>query len=208
MRAGRDRRQQVDLGEELEVIAGFRRAWFHVVLMRVVGHAGDLEHVEHVVHVFFGETMRCDRADQIRVTAAVELLPGEQLVHVRIAARAQQIMATGAIAVVAVADRVGDHGRHRTHVRQARPEPIEHAHVRTVQLLGARRPETLARVVQAPQVEVDHLRPFGQLQSADLARLHHPGAARADRHAKSLAQRAAGGRIAERTIDILGYGQR
>ena len=50
-RAGGERGEEVDLGEELEEVAGPRRARLHEVVAGVAGEAGAHEDVEHVVDV-------------------------------------------------------------------------------------------------------------------------------------------------------------
>ena len=73
------------------------------------GEAGDLEHVEDVVHVELGQVIRPHRAHEVAVTADVPLLAVEQLVHVGIAAGAEQVVAAG---------------RRRRRARTARVSPV------------------------------------------------------------------------------------
>ena len=177
-RAGtRDRGQHVDLGEELDEITGARRARLDEVAP-LGCEPCDLEHVEHVVHVELGQVEGRHRAHEIAVTAEVELLAVEQLVHVRVAPGPQEIVAAAAVLVPPVLDAVGRHRQHRPQIRQARPEPVEGREVRLVQLARARRPEALARVRQAPHVEVGHLRPLHGDDAEDLPRAHRPRSAR------------------------------
>ena len=180
--AGGQRAQQVDLGEHLQVVAGLGRAGLHEVLVVVV-QAGDLEHVEHVVHVQLGQAVRRHRARQVRVAVEVEVLAGQQLVHVGVAARAQQVVHAAAVAVDAVAgQRVLGDGGHGAQVGQRRPEAVMGADVGLLQLARARGPHAFARVVQVPHVEVRHLRAFQRDDAEHVAGRHLPGEAAADRH--------------------------
>ena len=52
--ACRERAQQIDLGEELKVIAGAHRACLHEILMLFVGETGAHKDVEHIMHMRFG----------------------------------------------------------------------------------------------------------------------------------------------------------
>ncbi len=122
------------------------------------------------------------------MAAHVPLLAVEQLVHVRIAAGAEQIVAAGAVGVAAVLHGVGGDREHRAQVRQARPQPIEGGHVRLVELARARGPEALARVGQVPDVEVRHLRALDRHDAEDLARPHRPRPSRAARDDEALDQ--------------------
>ncbi|MNC66294.1 hypothetical protein D3C75_1166800 [compost metagenome] len=72
------------------------------------------------------------------MAVVVEVLPGEHLVHVRIAAGAQQVVQAAAVFVYAVVGQavVGD-GGHGTEERQVRPEPVMGAHMGALQLAGA-----------------------------------------------------------------------
>ena len=64
---------------------------------------GHLEYVQHVVHVEFGQAVGRHRAHQIRVAVEIEILAGQQPVHIRIAARAEQVVHAAADLVDAVA---------------------------------------------------------------------------------------------------------
>ena len=48
---GRERNQQINLGEKFDEIAGSNGACFHKVLMRVAGITSAHEYVHHVVYV-------------------------------------------------------------------------------------------------------------------------------------------------------------
>jgi hypothetical protein len=120
------------------------------------------------VHIALTEAKGRDGAHQVRVATDVQLFARQHLVNVRIAARAQQVMTSRAVLINAIADALSRHGGHRAQVRQTRPEPVEHPHMRAVQLLRASRPETFARVVEVPCVEVNDLRPFDGDDPANL----------------------------------------
>src|ERR1700747_376039 len=75
-RAGRERNQQINLGEKFDEIAGPNGTFFHEVLMRVARIASTHEYVHHVVNVnlrFFERQTPLLRESprQIRVTAVV-----------------------------------------------------------------------------------------------------------------------------------------
>src|SRR5215470_2387311 len=120
----------------------------------------------------------------------IQLFAGQHLVNVRIAARAQQVVASRAVFIDAIADTVTRYGRHRAQVRQTRPVPVEHSHMRAVQLLRASRPETFARVVEVPRVEVNDLWPFDGYDPANLTCQHLPGSAGTDRNNEAINESA------------------
>jgi hypothetical protein len=94
------------------------------------------------------------------VTTVVEVFSVQDLVYVWIAARPQQVVATGAVFVDLVVDGVVGDGNHRPEIRQAGPQSIKSRNVSPMQLLGAGRPEPFSGIVKAPGVEVGHLWPF------------------------------------------------
>src|SRR5207247_3868871 len=113
------------------------------------------------------------------VAAEVELLAlVEELVHVGIAAGAEQVVAATAVRVAAVLEAVADR-QHRPEVRQARPEPVERREMRPMKLARARGPEALPWISQAPDVEVRHLRPLHGHDAEELTGTHGPRPARA-----------------------------
>jgi hypothetical protein len=78
--AGRERNQQINLGEKFDEIAGPNGACFHKVLMRVARIASAHEYVHHVVNVDLGFIERQiplgrEGPRQIRVTAVVVFRP-------------------------------------------------------------------------------------------------------------------------------------
>ena len=77
---GRERNQQINLGEKFNEIAGPNRACFHEVLMRVARVASAHKYVHHVVNMnlsFFERQipLRREGPRQIRVTAVVVFSP-------------------------------------------------------------------------------------------------------------------------------------
>src|SRR5207302_9674619 len=77
---GRERNQQINLGEKFNEIAGPNRACFHEVLMRVARVASAHKYVHHVVNMnlsFFERQipLRREGPRQTRVTAVVVFSP-------------------------------------------------------------------------------------------------------------------------------------
>jgi hypothetical protein len=145
---------------------------------------------------------RRDRAHEIAVTAEVELLAVEQLVDVRVAPRPEQVVTAAAVLVAPVADAVAGHRQHRPEVRQARPQPVEGHEVRLVELARARRPEPLARVRQAPHVQIRHLRPLDGDDPEDLPGTHRPRPARPPGHDEPVDQGALAGLTRQSTVEL------
>src|SRR5229473_349107 len=202
--ARRYRAEHVDLGEEFEEVPLLGRAGLDEVPV-VRGQPGDLEDVQHVVDIQLVETVRGDRAHEIRVAAEVEVLAVEHLVHVGVAAGPEEIVATRPVLVAPVADAVVGDREHRPQVRQAGPEAVVGGDVRAVKLLGASGPEALARITEAPRVEVGDLRPLHRDYAEEVARPYRPRATRAHRNHESLDQGPGvglgGQAVVERTID-------
>ena len=120
VRAGRDRAQKIDLGEKFEVVPLLAGAGLDEILVVLLGQPRHLEHIQHVVHVVLAKVMRGDRAHQVGVAADVQLLTGQEFVDVGVAARAQQVVAAGAVRIEAVVHGVGGDGGHR---------PQDHWHI-------------------------------------------------------------------------------
>src|SRR5712664_1473053 len=204
MGARRYRAQHVDLGEELVEVPLLGRAGLDEVAI-VRGQPGDLEDVQHVVDIQLVETVRGDRAHQVRVAAEVEVLAVEHLVHVGVAAGPEEIVAARPVLVAPVADAVVGDREHRPEVRQAGPEAVVGGDVRAVKLLGAGGPEALARIAEAPRVEVGDLRPLHRDYAEEVARPYRPRAARPHRDHEPLDQGPGvglgGRRVVERTVD-------
>src|SRR5437588_6243506 len=71
---GRQRSEQVDLGKELDEVAGTDGACLHEILVRVFGEAGTHEDIEHVVDVMLDRAwlhlqLRGKRAGQVGMAA-------------------------------------------------------------------------------------------------------------------------------------------
>src|SRR5262249_16538568 len=203
--AGGDGAEHVDLGEELDEVPLLGRARLDEVAV-VGGEAGDLEDVEHIVYVELGEAIRRHRPHEIGVAAEIEVLAVEHLVDVGIAARAEEIVAAGAVFVAAVADGVVGDGEHGPEIGQAGPEPIVGGDMRSVELLGPGRPEPLARIAEVPHVEVGDLRPLHGHDAEELAGAHRPRLAPALGDDESLDGGASlcalGEAVVERTIHL------
>ena len=95
---GRESTDQIDLGEELQVIAGAHRTGLHEVLSGCVAEAGAHEDVEDVVYKRLGRSqphvlMIRQRSGQVRVTAVMVLATvGKKVVRVGIAAGADDVV--------------------------------------------------------------------------------------------------------------------
>ena len=77
---GRERNQQINLGEKFDEIAGPNWACFHEILMRVARITSAHEYVHHIVNMnlsFFERqiALRREGPRQIRVTAVVVFRP-------------------------------------------------------------------------------------------------------------------------------------
>jgi hypothetical protein len=138
---------------------------------------------------------------EVRMAAHLPLGTGQELVHIGIAARPQQVMAPGPVCINAVVDAVANDRRHRAQVRQTGPEAVKHAHVRTLQLLGTGCSEALAWVVQMPEIYVANLRPRYGHNAADVSGRDGPRFARPDRHHQLLDQRPSGDLVAKTPIE-------
>src|SRR5204863_59288 len=94
-------------------------------------------------------------------------------------------------------------GQHRTQVGQARPQPIERAHVCLVQLSRARGPEALARTREIPDVEVGDLGPFEGHDAENLSGSHRPRPSRPARDDKPHDQLSLGARSTEPGLEVV-----
>jgi hypothetical protein len=100
-RAGGHSAEQIEFGEELEVVSGPCGACLHEVL--VIGvEPGALEDVEHVVYVEFGEALRQHCADEVRMAVEVEVLSGQHAVDIRVTTGAQEVVHPSSVAVDAI----------------------------------------------------------------------------------------------------------
>src|SRR5712691_3530675 len=195
-----DRAEQVYLGKELEEVALLRRAGLREVDLVLGVEAGDLEDVQDVVHVELGQVVGRDRAGQVVVAGQVELGGVLQLVQVRIAPGAQQVVAASPRRRRRARQRVVGEGQDRPEIGQARPQTLAGGHVRALELTRARRPEALARVVKVPRVEVADLRPLEGHDATEPALADGPRPAGPDGNDDRLDPRAAA-RLAEALIE-------
>src|SRR3546814_21003242 len=95
-RTGRQHAEEIDLGEEFQVVAGPHRAGLHEVLAGVAGEAGAHENVEHVMDMRLGFGERGaggpgKGAGEVGMATMV-ILPAmtEKVVRVRVAARSEE----------------------------------------------------------------------------------------------------------------------
>ena len=195
---GGQRRQQIDLGEEFDEVAGPRRARLHEVPVRVARVAGAHEEVRHVVHVSlgFGQRQvprRGQGAGEIRMAAVVVVATGQQVVGVGIAAGADHVVHAGAVLVDAVpVQGVAGDGGHGAEVWKAAPQPVAGADVGRVQGAGLAAVEPLREVVRVPQVQVADLWAVGVDDAKQMPRrdLERPSVPR--RHGQRIHEGRAG----------------
>src|SRR5206468_4625124 len=81
------------------------------------------------------------------------------------------------------------------------PESIQYSHVRVVQLLCPRSPESLTGIVQVPCIEIHHLRTLDRNDPADLTGFQRPCLSRPYRNNELLDDRSVVGRTAETSIE-------
>ena len=197
-RAGGERGEEVDLGEELEEVAGAGRARLHEILAGVAGEAGAHEDVEDVVDMGLGLGERQaggggERAGQVGVAAVVVVAAGEQPMGVGVAAGADHVVDAGAEAVEPVpVERVLGDRRHRAQMRQARPEPVAGREVGAVQRAGLAGEEALGEVGGVPEVEIAGLRAVGAGDAEEVAGGDAEAAGVARRHDDRVGARPAG----------------
>ena len=75
-RTGGERAQQIDLGEKLQIVALLRRASPHEIHVLTV-EPGALEHIQHVVYIELGQSIRSNRASQIGMTVEVKIFTSQ-----------------------------------------------------------------------------------------------------------------------------------
>ena len=164
---GRESTDQIDLGEEFEVVAGAHRAGLHEVLPGGVAEAGAHEDVEDVVYerLSFPQAhvlMIRQRAGQVRVTAVV-VLPavGEEVVRVGVASGADDVVDGRSERVETVpVEGVVDDRRHGSKRGKRAPHPVRRREMRAVERTRLAGVETFGQVVCVPQVQVADLRSF------------------------------------------------
>src|SRR5699024_4455800 len=100
-RTGRQRDEQIKLGEELKVVSALCRGGLHKIL--IVGiQASALENIKHIVHVEFREMERGYGSCQVGVTMVIKVFALQHATHIRVAAGAQQIVHSAALGVLTV----------------------------------------------------------------------------------------------------------
>ena len=160
-----------------------RRACLHEVLVRVAREPRAHEDVEHVVDVRLGflrrdVALRGKRAGEVRVTAVMILAAAEEKVGVGIAARADDVMHTGAVLVEAVpVERIVGDGRHRPERGERAPQPVAGADMGRVQGAGLAAEEAFGQVAPVPEIEVAGLWALAANDAKEVARRHGEGPA-------------------------------
>lgn len=100
-RTRRQSHQQSLLGEKLDEISLFRWRSFHEIFPLGI-QSRHLEDIEHIMDVKFRQTMGNDRPGEIGMTVKVVGIARQHLVHVWVAARAEQVVASASPFVDAV----------------------------------------------------------------------------------------------------------
>ena len=78
----------------------------------------------------------------------------EEEVGVGVAARADDVVHTGAIRVPSVPiERIGSDRRHRAHIGERAPQPIAGRHMRRVDGAGLAAEEALGKIMRVPEIE-------------------------------------------------------
>ena len=161
---GRQRPDQIHLGEDIDEIARPHRARLHEIPVLVARKARAHEHVEDVMDVALGLAERDlhplgERARQVRMAAMVIVGAGEQPVCVRVAACADHIVDARPIGVEAVPiQSVRGNGGHRPQIGQRAPQPISGRQVSSVQRPRLAAEEMLGQIAGVPQIKVAYLR--------------------------------------------------
>ena len=174
-RTCRERAQKVDLGKELQVVTGTRRARLHEVLASVTREARAHEDVQHVVDMSLGQGKRqaglvSQCPDQIGMAAMVISAARQQLEGVGVAARTDHVMHGTAELVEAVpVERVTGDGRHRAHVWERRPHAVAGLEVRPMQSTGLAGVEAFGKVSSIPEIEIAYLRALGAVDPEEAA---------------------------------------
>ena len=96
-RTGAKRPQQIDFRKKFKIIAGPDRAGLHEILAGIAGKASAHEHVENIMHMWFGLRQRHARFSrqgprEIGMATLVVLPPRQQRIGVGVAPRANHIM--------------------------------------------------------------------------------------------------------------------
>jgi hypothetical protein len=174
-RTGRERAKEVNLGEELNVVAGADGRGFHEILAGVAGETRAHEDVQDIVDMGFGllrsdASFGCQGAAEVRMAAMVVLAAVRQeVVSVGVAAGADHVMDGAAEAVEAVpVERVVSDCGHRTQMGERRPHAVTGGQVRAMQGAGLAGVETLGQVGGVPEVEVADLWAFDGMDAEEV----------------------------------------
>src|SRR5262245_56122134 len=126
------------------------------------------------------------------MTMTIEIFTGQQMVHVWITARAEEVMHASAIFVHAVGfERIRRYRRQWPQIWQVRPQSIKGRYVSGLKLTRARCPKSFSRIACTPNVQVSYLRTLDCYNTTDLTRRDVPCPPRADRDLEGLHQCAA-----------------
>ena len=216
--AGREHREQINLGKEFDEVARSNRTGFHEVLMSIAREAGAHEDVHHVMH---GELGLADvkaarggkRSGEVGVAAVVVIVAAEQPVRVRVTTSADDVVNPGAIGIPAVpAERIMGDGSHRAQVRQRAPEAVAGGEVGGVQCACLGAEEALREVGGVEEVEVTNLWAIDTEDTEEMTAWHLEGAAvtRGDQEfgdpGQTLPRGAEGGEVGLRQgVDRVAY---
>lgn len=97
---------------------------FGEILMRIQRKARTHEYIENVVDMTFRESIPYALTGEIGMTTHVTLLTGHELVGVRIAARSDHVVDTGAVLIKAVGDGIIGDGGQRPQKWHITPESV------------------------------------------------------------------------------------
>src|SRR5262245_13931349 len=123
------------------------------------------------------------------MTMTIEILTGQQMVHVWIAARAEEVMHASAIFVHAVGfERIRRYRRQWPQIWQARPQSIKGRYVSGLKLTRARCPKSLSPTVCTRNAQFSYLRTLDCYNTTDLTPRDVPCPPRADRDLEGLHQ--------------------
>jgi hypothetical protein len=157
--AGREHREQINLGKEFDEVTGTNRTGFHEVLVSIAREVGAHEDVHHIMHCELGladvEVARGGkRAGEVGVAAVVVIVATEQPVRVRVATSTDDVVHPGTIGIPAIPpERIMSDGSHRAQVRQSAPEAVAGGKVGGVQRAGLGAEEALREVGGVEQIE-------------------------------------------------------
>jgi hypothetical protein len=115
------------------------------------------------------------------VTAEIEILAGQHLIDIRVAAGAKQIVDTPSILIDAIIRQTVCRDRDQgPEIRQVRPEPVERRHMGRLQLARPRRPKPLTWIMKVPNVQIADLGTFNGHDPESVPGWHCPGSSAPD----------------------------